>query len=113
VVGQEPGIERRAMRRFPLQLPVSLQVSRETPVTVPGETRDISARGVLIFTDTEIGVGSRLDFDLILPWEVTLTTNLRVRCTGKVVRVQGSAALGKIGLGIAIDNYEFLSEGHS
>ncbi len=101
------------MRRFPLQLPVSMQVSRDVPATVRGETRDISARGVLIFTDVEIGVGARLEFDLILPWEVTLTTNLRVRCTGQVVRVQGSAALGKVGLGVAIDNYEFLSEGQA
>jgi hypothetical protein len=100
--------EKRGTRRFPLRLPVS--VTAENISAKEAQTRDVSARGVCFFVDSAIAVGSGLEFTLTLPPEITLTESIRVRCRGKVVRVQGGAPEGKVGVAAVIDEYEFLPE---
>ena len=53
------------------------------------QTRDVSARGICFYVDSGIQAGSAIDFTLTLPPEITLTESIRVRCKGRVVRVEG------------------------
>ena len=105
----EPQQEKRAARRFPLRVPVS--VSRDqTSVKENAQLRDVSARGISFYLDSAVSQGSKIGFTLTLPPEITLTESIRVRCKGKVVRVDNGLADAKIPVAAVIDEYEFLSE---
>jgi len=106
----EASEEKRSTRRFPLKLPVS--VSSEEGATKPlsAHTRDVSARGVCFFADAAIASGSGVEFTLTLPPEITLTESIRVRCKGKVVRVEETAPDGKKAIAAVIEDYEFLAD---
>ena len=73
------------------------------------ETKDVSARGVFFYLDSEVAEGSPIEFTLTLPPEITLTESIRVRCTGKVVRVDQNAN-SQVGIAAAIDQYDFVTD---
>jgi hypothetical protein len=101
--------EKRATRRFALRLPVSVRYG-EPADEHAAQTRDVSARGICFYLDSAIQAGSAIDFTLTLPPEITLTESIRVRCKGRVVRVEGGNPVGKMAVGAVIDEYEFLAE---
>jgi hypothetical protein len=101
--------EKRATRRFPLRLPVSVRYG-EGAEEHAAQTRDVSARGICFFIDSAIQAGSAIDFTLTLPPEITLTESIKVRCKGRVVRVEGGDPAGKIAVAAVIDEYEFLAD---
>jgi hypothetical protein len=99
---------KRATRRFALRLPVTVRYG-ENEHEQSAQTRDVSARGICFFVDSAITAGSPIDFTLTLPPEITLTESIRVRCKGRVVRVEGGAA-SKMAVAAVIDEYEFLAD---
>ena len=101
--------EKRATRRFALRLPVAVSFDDNGVHEATAETRDVSARGICFFVDSQIASGSAIDFTLTLPPEITLTESIRVKCKGKVVRVDNGASDGKMAVAAVIDEYEFLS----
>jgi len=102
--------EKRATRRFALRLPVSVNFSGNTGPVLSAQTRDVSARGICFYLESPLAIGSELDFTLTLPPEITLTESIRVRCKGKVVRVDSGVAEARVPVAAVIDEYEFLSE---
>src|SRR5213594_3236406 len=102
--------EKRATRRFALRLPVSVNYSGNTGAALSAQTRDVSARGICFYMDSPLTSGSDIEFTLTLPPEITLTESIRVRCRGKVVRVDEGTANGKVAVAAVIDEYKFLSE---
>ncbi len=108
IVGMNANVtsmERRSATRFQLKLPLTL---RSGEGSIQAFTSDVSARGVLFYTDVEVPSDSPLEFDITFPPEITLSTSLRVRCRGKIVRVIPPSPLG-IGIAATIHNYEFLN----
>lgn len=101
--------EKRATRRFSLRLPVAIKFSNGGVREVSAETKDVSARGVFFFMDQKIEEGSSIEFTLTLPPEITLTESIRVRCKGRVVRVEAQAE-SKVGIAAVIDQYDFVAE---
>jgi hypothetical protein len=101
--------EKRATRRFTLRLPISIHAGVEH-APFQAHTRDVSARGICFYLDAPLETGSAIDFTLTLPPEITLTESIRVRCKGKVVRVDHGAIDTKVPVAAVIDEYEFLSE---
>jgi hypothetical protein len=57
-----------------------------------------------------MATGSLIEFTLTLPPEITLTESIRVRCKGKVVRVDQALMDTKLPVAAVIDEYEFLAE---
>ncbi len=102
--------EQRATRRFALRLPVTIKFTDGQVSEAQAQTRDVSARGVFFFMDSRIEEGSTIEFTLTLPPEITLTESIRVRCRGKVVRVDQGGPGSKIGIGAVIEHYDFVSE---
>lgn len=89
--------------RFPLHLPVTLRVSAEE---YHAETRDISAGGILFYTETPIALGSAVQFTIRMPGETLgAEKDVRVMCEGRVVRCSGENT-GQI-VAVAIDEYQF------
>jgi hypothetical protein len=102
--------EKRSTRRFALRLPVSVTYSDDGAQEKAAQTRDVSARGICFYVDSAIAADSAIEFTLVLPPEITLTESIRVRCKGKVVRVDNSSAEDKVAVAAVIEEYEFLSE---
>jgi hypothetical protein len=100
--------DKRGTRRFALRLPVTVRYG-ENEQEQAAQTRDVSARGICFYVDSAITAGSPIDFTLTLPPEITLTESIRVRCKGRVVRVEGGTA-SKMAVAAVIDEYEFLPD---
>lgn len=105
----QPQQEKRATRRFTLRLPVAIRFTNGGVHEFSAETRDVSARGVFFRLDKRLSEGSNIEFTLTLPPEITLTESIRVRCKGRVVRVEGSGE-ERIGIAAVIDHYDFVAE---
>lgn len=103
----QPGPEKRSIRRFPLDLPISVKFLDNGRREVAGHTRDVSARGVFMYLETDIRVGALIEFVMSLPPEITLSDAIRVRCTGTVLRVEKSG--NEQGVAVAINKYDFLN----
>jgi hypothetical protein len=106
---QDQDNDKRATRRFALRLPVSVRYG-ENEAEHAAQTRDVSARGICFYVDSAIQAGSAIDFTLTLPPEITLTESIRVRCKGRVVRVEGGGPASKLAVAAVIDEYEFLAD---
>jgi hypothetical protein len=106
---QDQDNDKRSTRRFALRLPVTVRYG-EKDEEHSAQTRDVSARGICFFVDSAIQAGSAIDFTLTLPPEITLTESIRVRCKGRVVRVEGGGPANKMAVAAVIDEYEFLPD---
>jgi hypothetical protein len=98
-------LERRASQRFDFQLPVVVRlagIDREGY----GFTQDLSGRGVFFYTDFEVAEGETVELTLVMPSEITLTENMRVRCRGQVRRVMRIQS--KFGVAVHLQGYEYL-----
>jgi hypothetical protein len=97
--------EKRSTRRFSMQLPVAMMTDG-APELHEARTKDVSARGVFFYLDSKPAIGTEIEFMLTLPAEITLTEDIRVRCKGKVVRVEDKAA-PQVGVAAEIEQYDF------
>jgi hypothetical protein len=89
--------------RFPLKLPISVKSDAGASST---ETQNISANGVLFQMESDMPVGSRLDFTISLPANVVGAENdVQIDCRGRVVR--SFEEEGRRGVGVVIDEYRF------
>lgn len=100
-------IERREMPRFEMQLPVEVNLGKDS-AGITAVTRDVSARGVYIVLESELSANSDIEFTLTLPPEVTMTRSIRVRCSGQVIRVIRHDS-DKFGVAARIHHYEFMT----
>lgn len=102
---EEAAADKRAIRRFALQLPVTLTTAGEP---ASAETRDVSSHGICFYSDAAMERESVIEFTVTLPTEVTMTEPISVRCRGKVVRVENAEPGGRFAIAAAIDSYEFV-----
>jgi hypothetical protein len=87
------GVERRVGQRFPFNLPVSLR-DVSTAAEGLGFTQDVSSRGAFFFTVMALSEGTEIELTLKMPSEITLGESMRVRCTGRVLRIVNAADNG-------------------
>jgi hypothetical protein len=104
----QPQPEKRTTRRFSLDLPISVKSTDNVETALKGKTRDVSSHGVFMYLNSEIAEGAGLEFVMTLPSEVTLAEPIRVRCKGRVLRVQKTDRAQ--GIAVSIDRYDFVAE---
>jgi hypothetical protein len=101
--------ERRAAQRFDLHVPVSVRL-----IGGDGEgygfTQDLAARGALFYTDFPLSQSDAVELTLVMPAEITLGENMRVRCRGRVLRVLSSGIETRSVVAVHLEAYEFLPE---
>src|SRR5450432_1019610 len=102
--------EKRAARRFALQIPVAVNRGADLAQSESAQIRDVSARGICFYLDSAVSQGSPIGFTMTLPPEITLTESIRVQCKGRVVRVEAGGDDGKLAVAAVIEEYEFLPE---
>jgi|SRR5208282_3165518 len=89
--------------RFPIKLPIAVKSKSGDSRT---ETENISANGVLFQMDSDMPVGSLVDFTISLPADVVgADADVQLDCRGRVVR--SSEDGGRRGVGVVIDEYRF------
>ena len=89
--------------RFPIKLPVSVKSKSGDNLA---ETQNISANGVLFQVDSEMPIGSLVDFTISLPADVVgAEADVQLDCRGRVVR--NFEEDGRRGVGVVIDEYRF------
>ncbi|HWF38382.1 MAG TPA: PilZ domain-containing protein [Candidatus Acidoferrales bacterium] len=103
----ENDVERRAARRFSMNLPVKVRFSAGDSVSEKqGETRDVSFRGLYFMIEASLETGSSIEFVLTLPQQITLAGDVNIRCYARVLRVEPID--GRRGVAARIERYEFL-----
>ena len=81
--------ERRKARRYSLCLPVTIRASIDNdPVSLHGETLDISMRGVYFTVGNELKVGMKLGLTITVPTALAGGMQVFILAVGKVVRVE-------------------------
>jgi hypothetical protein len=82
-------IDRRSRERVAAKLPVSFRSTPTTPEgSGSGQTRDLSANGIFLYTNSSMVKGSEVELVLILPPELTSGEKCWVCCQARVVRVE-------------------------
>lgn len=104
--------DKRRARRFPMTLPVAVrleEIAGHDNKTV--QTRNVSSSGVYFEFASPIEIGTPLEFVLTLPEQITKGSAVRIRCVGKVVRVdENRSEADTLGVAATIERYEFLRE---
>jgi len=89
--------------RFPLHLPVTLKTNTKEH---RAETIDISAGGILFRSESDVEVGSEVEFTVAMPGDVLGSEqDILVKCRGRVVRCS-QEAVGR-SIAVVIDEYQF------
>jgi PilZ domain len=101
--------ERRAQKRVPAEVPVSLRPAGGGPPTA-GRTRDLSSNGIFLYADSHLEPGSELEMVLILPAELTQGERRWVCCQAVVVRVENGGQTDGVGVAATIRTMELLPE---
>ncbi|MEE8178249.1 MAG: PilZ domain-containing protein [Acidobacteriota bacterium] len=104
--------DKRRAQRFPMALPVKLKVEELDGAEFEAtQTRDVSSGGIYFEYESHLEVGTSLEFVLTLPGEITKGSSVRIRCMGKVVRVDKTSEQGDhVGIAATIERYEFVRE---
>jgi len=100
--------ERRKYRRYDLSIEVQVRPRKRVATPVRTYTRDISARGIYFDFSERMEIGSELEFELNLPPELCAGKNVRIRCRGRIVRLEKPKSDGALGVAASIENYEFV-----
>ena len=89
--------------RFPIKLPISV---KSTLGESCSETENISANGVLFQMESDMPLGSTVDFTISMPAAILgAETDVKLDCRGRVVRSADEG--GRKGIGVVIDEYRF------
>ena len=95
--------EMQSAPRFPIHLSASVKAQGSA---YTAETENISANGVLLAMESDVPVGSLVDFTIVLPADVVgAPQNVQLDCRGRVVR--SFEDRGRRGVGVVIDEYHF------
>jgi hypothetical protein len=98
--------ERRAGTRITTRVPT--RVRTPDGVDLNAQTRDVSASGVYLYTQSRIEKGTDVELVLILPPELTSGEKYWVCCQATIVRVEDSGA--QFGLAAQIRRMDILPE---
>ena len=100
-------IERRCGHRFgQFQVPVLLRSADGH--TGSGFTLDLSSHGALLGTDFPLSHNQLIEMTLVMPSEVTLTEEMSVRCSARVLRVEFHRETASTAVAVKIERYEYL-----
>lgn len=105
--------EQRKNQRFELKLPIELVRAGGGESLHVGETRNLSSGGVLFTSEGKLRKGDPIEYLVTLPAQGG-AAGLRLRCVGKVVRVderssgESSAARHPFWIAATLERHEFL-----
>ncbi|HLV88380.1 MAG TPA: PilZ domain-containing protein [Candidatus Sulfotelmatobacter sp.] len=99
--------ERRAGTRIKTRVPTRVRTS--TGPDLNAQTRDVSANGVYLYTQSRLEKGTEVELVLILPPELTSGEKYWVCCQATVVRIE-EAEGSEFGIAAQIRRMDILPE---
>jgi PilZ domain len=84
--------ERRSGTRIVTRVPTRVRTQRGTDLQA--QTRDVSANGVFLYTNSKMEKGTDVELVLILPPELTSGEKCWVCCQATIVRVEEGPEFG-------------------
>jgi hypothetical protein len=105
--------EQRKNQRFELKLPIELVRTGNDTNPQIGETRNLSSGGVLFASDGTLKKGDSIEY-LVTLSATGMESPLRLRCMGKVLRVDersaqdGGSARYPFSIAATLERHEFL-----
>ena len=81
-------IERRNSRRFQIALPLLLRWADSEDHVDAGHSENISHGGMFVLTANSPPVGIEVEVDLVLPASDLVPRTVRLRCVGRITRVE-------------------------
>ena len=105
---QEGQKDRRYAPRAPMRLPAVVRLLNGSSHEEHTFTRDVSFSGCYFYLDGETGGRREVEITLTLPAEGENPSNIEVRYSGKVARLEPSAD-GRLGVAATFANCEYLA----
>jgi len=100
--------ESRSGKRFSMQLPIRIQQANSRRAH-QGVTHNLSAAGVYISANLPFRLGAQVNFEITLPAPVTgAPADVRLKCAGRVIRVDARNRGKRRGVACVIDRYRFV-----
>lgn len=84
--------ERRSGKRIATRVPTRVRTAQGGALSA--ETRDVSANGVFLYTNSKMEKGTEVELVLILPPELTSGEKYWVCCQATIVRVEEGPEFG-------------------
>ncbi len=106
-------IEHRKAKRFELKLPVEVVRKSFLPVSSVGETKNMSASGVLFYAPLQADLGDPIEYIITFPTHSINGGSVNLRCLGKVVRVEANGSAeggGPVLVAATLERYEFVRQ---
>jgi hypothetical protein len=101
--------ERRSSQRHALKIPLAIRAWGTSSPAQRAESVDLSARGLLMETDAELGIGALLELRLSFPEEIMGQPSVEWRCRGRVVRsASNHIPGGRPRVGLHFDSLDIL-----
>ena len=101
--------ERRATSRYNLALPVEIRLAPILTAlgSILAKTRDISTHGFYFNIAQAFQVGTKFEFSIALPIDITGAIQAYINGTARAVRVEetGESHAGRSGVGALIEKY--------
>jgi len=108
--GKMPVVEKRFFPRFAVNVPCFVKLAQASPTATvfvfPGETRDISRKGLCFVTAAELEVGTEIDCVIHLPVEPLPQKPVQVQCHGTIVRVV-ALKQGSFEVGVSVEQFSY------
>lgn len=99
----------RTGTRFPVKLAVKVAGNQGERDEQLGTTKNMSAAGIYLLVDRALEVGSTMEFEVTVPAElVNAPADVRLHCSGRVIRNEVAPEGNKTGVACVIDTYEFV-----
>ena len=100
--------DKRSRRRYAMALPLQLSAGVGAAPQIQGCSRDISAEGIYFNLPEPCLLGSLLEFELPVPPELAGGSLVRLRCRGRVVRIERRGEPERVGVAATIERYQFV-----
>lgn len=107
------GDERRQHQRFPLNLPLKLNIpGEEGAQPTEASMQDISSSGVYFYLPKSLDEQGKVEFYVRLPGKESTGPGVFLHCLGSIIRVDPNAGQTEnaemVGVAVHIDRYRFL-----
>ena len=104
-------------QRFRLSFPLTVRIQdncvpliawRNDPAPIESTcTENISSGGCYFLLSCELPVGTKLELEITIPGGQLGVSEGKLRCRGKVIRVEDRSGSGRVGVASTIDSYHF------
>lgn len=106
-------------KRFKVALPLWVRLwhrlaigpRKKVELTEETITQNISSDGCYFFLSQKPAVGAKAMMEITVPGQAVGLQDSKVRCSGKVIRVDEKRAEGKVGVACTIERFSFQSAG--